>query len=103
DLRVIIGASHPAYQHVERALAAAWKLAAAGKPPPGSVRAQKAHPGNARLVRAHGDGWTLAARTDGPAVLLADQLPGAVIDLDGTPELAGLLAALTAAAARCPR
>jgi hypothetical protein len=35
--------------------------------------------------------------------LLTDQLPGLVIDLDGTPELARLLTALTAAAARSPR
>jgi hypothetical protein len=74
DMRGRIPPGHPAHQAVDRALAAAWSLAAATKPPPRSVRIRKASPGKARLVRATGDGWILLGRTDGPVILLADAI-----------------------------
>ena len=103
DMRGRIPPGHPAHQAVERALAAAWSLAAATRPPPGSVRIRKASPGKARLVRASGDGWTLIGRTDGPVVLLADAVPGVPVDIEDAPRLNELLTALTAAAGRAAR
>jgi hypothetical protein len=103
DMRRQVPPDHPAHQVVERALAAAWSLAATTKPPPGSVRTRKAWPGKARLVRATGDGWTLIGRTDGPAVLLADAIPGLPVDIEDAPRLNELLTALTAAAGRAAR
>jgi hypothetical protein len=103
DVRGRIPPDHPAHQAVERALAAAWSLAATTKPPPGSVRIRKASPGKARLVRATGDGWTLIGRTDGPVVLLADAIQGLPVDIEDSPRINELLAALTAAAGRAGR
>jgi hypothetical protein len=103
DMRERIEPDHPAHQAVDRALAAAWSLAATAKPPPGSVRVRKASPGKARLVRANGDGWTLIGRTDGPVVLLADAIPGLPVDIEAAPRLNELLNALTATAGRAAR
>jgi hypothetical protein len=103
DMRGRIPPDHPAHQAVDRALAAAWSLAATTKPPPGSVRIRKASPGKVRLVRANGDGWTLIGRTDGPVVLLADAIPGLPVDIEDAPRLNELLTALTAAAGRAAR
>jgi hypothetical protein len=103
DLRQRIPGDHPAHQVVDHALAGAWSLAATTKPPPGSVRADTASPGKARLVRANGDGWTLIGRTDGPVILLTDALPGMPIDAGDAPRLQELLTALTAAAQRTAR
>jgi hypothetical protein len=103
DMRGRIPRGHPAHPAVDRALAAAWSLAATTRPPPGSVRIRTASPGKARLVRANGDGWTLIGRTGGPVLLLADALPGIPIDIDNAPRLQELLTALTAAADRAAR
>lgn len=103
DMRRRIPLDHLAHQAVDRALAAAWSLAATTKPPPGSVRIRKASPGKARLVRANGDGWTLIGRTDGPVVLLADAIPGLPVDIEDAPRLNELFTALTAAAGRAAR
>lgn len=100
DTRARIDPGHPAHEAVDRAIAQAWSLAATTKPPPGSIRTRTARPGKARIVRANGDGWTLAGRTDGPVVLLADALPGVPVDISDAPQLTGLLDALTAAARR---
>jgi len=59
-----------------------------------------AGPGKARLVRANGDGWSLIGRTDGPALLVADEIPGIPVDIGDAPQLPELLGALTVAAAR---
>jgi hypothetical protein len=103
DMRGRIPPDHPAHQAVDRALAAAWSLAATTRPPPGSVRIRKASPGKVRLVRANGDGWTLIGRTDGPVVLLADTIPGLPVDIEDAPRLNELLTALAAAAGRAAR
>jgi len=100
DMRGRIPPDHPRHQAIERALAAAWSLAAATTPPPGSVRVRTVPPGKVRLVRASGDGWTLIGRTDGPVVLLADAMPGVPVDIEDAPRLNELLIALTAAAGR---
>jgi hypothetical protein len=57
DTRGRIPSGHPAHQAVDRALAAAWSLAAATR----VGRIRKASPGKGRLVRATGDGWTCSA------------------------------------------
>jgi hypothetical protein len=101
DLRQALGPDHPARPAADHAIAAAWSLAAAGQPPPGSARTARAWPAPARMVRATGDGWTLAARTGGgPAVLLLDDIPGIPVDITDAPQLDQLLDALTAAADR---
>jgi hypothetical protein len=76
-----------------RALQAAWSLAAAAKPPPGSVRSRRATR-KARLLRATGDGWTLIGRTDGPIMLLLDDAPGVLFDVGELPETGGWLGRL---------
>jgi hypothetical protein len=98
DMRQQPTTSHPS---IDRALQAAWSLAAATKPPPGSVRSRRATR-NARMLRATGDGWTLIGRTDGPVILLLDDAPGVPLDIGEMPQISGLLDALTAAAHRCP-
>ena len=103
DTRGRIPPGHPAHQAVDRALAGAWSLAAATKPPPGSVRVRTVPPDKARLVRANGDGWTLIGRTGGLILLLTDALPGIPLDVSDAARLRGLLAALTAAAERAAR
>jgi hypothetical protein len=100
DVRVRVPAGHRARQVIESTLAAAWSLSVTTRPPPGSARVRTASPGKARLVRSDGDGWTLIGRSDGPALLLADAIPGAIIDIGDEPRLNELLAALTAAAER---
>jgi hypothetical protein len=98
DMRQPPAGPHPS---IDRALRAAWSLAAAAKPPPGSVRSRRATR-SARLLRAIGDGWTLIGRTDGPVILLLDDAPGVPLDIGDLPQTAGLLDALTVAANRCP-
>ncbi|MFF5703249.1 hypothetical protein ACFY7H_12200 [Streptomyces sp. NPDC012794] len=73
-------------------------------PPPGRVRSAFAGEG-VRALRADGPGWSLVARTGGPAFVLLDEEPGAVLAVpsegdSGLPELAGLLAALDGVAVR---
>ena len=48
----------------------------------------------ARLVRADGPGWSLAARTDDIALLLLDEMPREVLPIGRGPELPALLHAL---------
>ncbi|MCX5379778.1 hypothetical protein [Streptomyces sp. NBC_00091] len=73
-------------------------------PPPGRVRSAFAGEG-VRTLRADGPGWSLVARTGGPAFVLLDEEPGEVLAVPGggggeLPELAGLLTALDGVAAR---
>jgi hypothetical protein len=99
DMLADIDADHPA---AERSLAQAWSLAGTARPPPGSIRTRKAT-GRSIMIRATGDDWTLAARTDGPVVLLLDEAPG--VPWRVSADAAGfsqLLDALAAAAARTP-
>ncbi len=83
----------------ERALREAWTLSAARTPPKGSVQARRTT-ATTRLVRAVGAGWSLVARTDGPAILVLDTVANTAIDIKDNALFQGLLAALTAAAAR---
>jgi hypothetical protein len=62
-------------------------------PPAGRVRSAPAADG-ARLVRADGPGWSLAARTDDIALILLDDRPGEVLPVGRGPELPALLHAL---------
>jgi len=62
-------------------------------PPAGRVRSTPAADG-ARLVRADGPGWSLAARTDDIALLLLDEMPREVLPIGRGPELPALLHAL---------
>lgn len=62
-------------------------------PPAGRVRSAPAADG-ARLVRADGPGWSLAARTDDIALLLLDDQPREVLPIGRGPELPALLHAL---------
>ncbi|MFC1418932.1 hypothetical protein [Streptacidiphilus cavernicola] len=62
-------------------------------PPAGRIRSTPAT-GGARLVRADGPGWSLAARTDDIAVVLLDERPGEVVPVSRGPELPALLHAL---------
>ncbi|NEC64984.1 hypothetical protein G3I41_10075, partial [Streptomyces sp. SID9727] len=68
-------------------------------PPPGRVRSSFA-PGDARMIRADGPGWSLVARTDDLAFLLLDEVPGEILPVRRGPELPGLLTALDAIAVR---
>jgi hypothetical protein len=72
-------------------------------PPPGSVRAGPAWPRPARVIRAAGDGWSLAGRTGGPVILFIDEAPAIPLDISDSPRIAELLDALTAAADRARR
>jgi hypothetical protein len=103
DLRARLAEGHPARPAVERAVTAAWRLAATAKPPPGSVRSRGAWPRPARVIRAAGGKWSLAGRTGGPVILLLDELAGVPVDISDTPRAAELLDALTAAADRAQR
>ncbi|MEZ0093235.1 hypothetical protein [Streptacidiphilus sp. EB129] len=62
-------------------------------PPAGRIRSAPAADG-ARLVRADGPGWSLAARTDDIALLLLDEKPREVLPIGRGPELPALLHAL---------
>jgi hypothetical protein len=62
-------------------------------PPAGRVRSAPA-PDGARIVRADGPGWSMAAHTDDIALLLLDEKPHEVIPLGRGPELPALLHAL---------
>ncbi|MER5500539.1 hypothetical protein ABT096_25525 [Streptomyces sp. NPDC002561] len=68
-------------------------------PPPGRVRSSFA-PGEARMLRADGLGWSLVARTDDIAFILLDEEPGEVLPVGRGTELPGLLKALDALAVR---
>ncbi|TRV80734.1 hypothetical protein FKN01_05515 [Streptomyces sp. 130] len=68
-------------------------------PPPGRVRSSFA-PGDARMIRADGPGWSMVARTDDIAFLLLDEVPGEILPVGRGPELPGLLTALDAMAVR---
>lgn len=84
--------------HVARALAEAE--AYTSEPvPPGRVRSSFAG-ADARVLRADGPGWSLAARTDDIALLLLDARPGKVVPVGRGPGLPGLLAGLDRVAAR---
>ncbi|MEY9966120.1 hypothetical protein ABIA33_004179 [Streptacidiphilus sp. MAP12-16] len=62
-------------------------------PPAGRIRSAPAAD-DARLVRADGPGWSLAARTDDIALLLLDDRPGEILPIGRGPELPALLHAL---------
>ncbi|MGW3729907.1 hypothetical protein [Streptomyces sp. NPDC000851] len=68
-------------------------------PPLGRVRSSFA-PGDARMLRADGPGWSLVARTDDIAFVLLDEVPGEVLPVGRGPELPGLLEALDKMAVR---
>ncbi|MGW1184251.1 hypothetical protein ACWD7Y_05710 [Streptomyces drozdowiczii] len=68
-------------------------------PPPGRVRSSFA-PGDARMIRADGPGWSMVARTDDIAFLLLDEMPGEILPVRRGPELPGLLTGLDALAVR---
>ncbi|MFJ7631602.1 hypothetical protein ACIQZN_34620 [Streptomyces sp. NPDC097595] len=68
-------------------------------PPPGRVRSSFA-PGDARMIRADGPGWSMVARTDDIAFMLLDEVPGEILPVRRGPELPGLLKALDAIAVR---
>lgn len=103
DIRQPLTGNHPARSAADRAITAAWRLAATVKPPPGSVRSGPAWPRPARLIRPTGDKWSLAGRTGGPVILLLDEAPGFPFDISDAPKTAELLDALTAAADRARR
>ncbi|THA68721.1 hypothetical protein E6P78_13320 [Streptomyces sp. A0958] len=68
-------------------------------PPPGRVRSSFA-PGDARMIRADGPGWSMVARTDDIAFVLLDEVPGEILPVGRGTELPGLLKALDALAVR---
>jgi len=100
DLRQPVASTHPARPAADKAIAAAWQLAATARPPAGSVRSGPAWPKPARVVRATGDGWSMVGLTGGPVILLLDETPGRPLDISDTLKTAELLDALTAAAER---
>lgn len=83
---------------VRRALAEAQAYVGT-PPPPGRVRSTFA-PGDARMIRADGPGWSMVARTDDIAFLLLDEVPGEILTVGRGPELPKLLKALDAMAVR---
>lgn len=90
-----LSGTHPG---VRRALAEAHAYVDA-PPPPGRVRSSFA-PGDARMIRADGPGWSMVARTDDIAFLLLDELPGEILTVGRGTELPRLLQALDAMAVR---
>lgn len=96
----------PYREHLEPLIASsiteAWSFASAATPPPGAVTSRRVH-ASARLITASGRGWSLVARTDGPAVMMHDHVPFTAIDITRDPRLPGLLNGITAAAARSHR
>ena len=87
--------THPG---VRRALAEAQAYTDT-PPPPGRVRSSFA-PGDARMIRADGPGWSMVARTDDIALVLLDEVPGEILTVRRGPALPGLLMALDAMAVR---
>ncbi|MFI7361690.1 hypothetical protein ACIBO4_06050 [Streptomyces sp. NPDC050149] len=90
-----LAGTHPG---VRRALAEAHAYVDA-PPPPGRVRSSFA-PGDARMIRADGPGWSMVARTDDIAFLLLDEMPGEILTVGRGTELPKLLQALDAMAVR---
>ncbi|THA77597.1 hypothetical protein E6R60_08635 [Streptomyces sp. A0642] len=90
-----LSVTHPG---VRRALAEAHAYTDT-PPPPGRVRSSFA-PGDARMIRADGPGWSMVARTDDIAFVLLDEVPGEILTVGRGPELPGLLMALDAMAVR---
>lgn len=93
--RPAVSGRHPG---VRRALAEA-RAYVDDPPPPGRVRSSFA-PGDARMIRADGPGWSMVARTDDIALLLLDEVPGEILPVGRGPELPGLLTALDELAVR---
>ncbi|MCG7529511.1 hypothetical protein MHW47_34395, partial [Streptomyces sp. OfavH-34-F] len=93
--RPAVSVRHPG---VRRALAEA-RAYVDDPPPPGRVRSSFA-PGDARMIRADGPGWSMVARTDDIALLLLDEVPGEILPVGRGPELPGLLTALDELAVR---
>ncbi|MBF9070098.1 hypothetical protein [Streptacidiphilus fuscans] len=81
------GAQPPA--HVKRALDQARGYTS-DPPPAGRIRSAPA-PDGARIVRADGPGWSLAAHTEDIALLLLDEKPHEIIPVGRGPELPALL------------
>ncbi|MGW2180258.1 hypothetical protein ACWCXX_19545 [Streptomyces sp. NPDC001732] len=92
------GTPSGAHPGVRRALAEARGYIDA-PPPPGRVRSAFA-PGDARMLRADGPGWSLVARTDDIAFILLDEEPGEVLPVGRGTGLPRLLQALDALAVR---
>ncbi|MEU0333486.1 hypothetical protein [Streptomyces sp. NPDC006193] len=92
------GAAAGGHAGVRRVLAQARSYVDA-PPPLGRVRSSFA-PGEARMLRADGPGWSIVARTDDIAFVLLDEEPGAVVPVGRGPELPGLLEALDKLAVR---
>lgn len=90
-----LSGGHPG---VRRALAEAHAYVDT-PPPPGRVRSSFA-PGDARMIRADGPGWSMVARTDDIAFLLLDEMPGEILTVRRGTELPKLLKALDAMAVR---
>lgn len=90
-----LSGTHPG---VRRALAEAHAYVDT-PPPPGRVRSSFA-PGDARMIRADGPGWSMVARTDDIAFLLLDEMPGEILTVGRGTELPKLLQALDAMAVR---
>ncbi|MEU8028859.1 hypothetical protein [Streptomyces sp. NPDC049099] len=92
------GVPRSGHRGVRRVLAEA--RAYVDTPPPlGRVRSAFA-PGDARMLRADGPGWSIVARTDDIAFVLLDEEPGEVLPVGRGPELPGLLEALDKMAVR---
>ncbi|MEU1365262.1 hypothetical protein ABZ454_03915 [Streptomyces sp. NPDC005803] len=87
-----------AHPGVRRALAEAHGYVGT-PPPPGRVRSSFA-PGDARMIRADGPGWSMVARTDDIAFVLLDEVPGEILTVGRGTELPKLLKALDAMAVR---
>jgi hypothetical protein len=87
---------------VSACLSEAWGYASAVRPPPGAVTSKRVYR-NERLITAAGRGWSLVARTDGPALLLHDGMPYTGLDITRDQRFSGLLDGLTGAASRDPR
>jgi len=88
----------PSHSGIRRVLAEA--RAYLDSPPPlGRVRSSFA-PGDARMLRADGPGWSMVAKTDDIAFVLLDDEPGEVLPVGRGPQLPGLLEALDRMAVR---
>jgi hypothetical protein len=93
----------PAHEGVLRVLRELRAYVEAGADLPlGRIRSAFA-PGDARMLRADGPGWSFVARTDDTAFVLLDEEPGEVLPLGRGPELPGLLRALDDIAVRPAR